>query len=51
VNPLVTTLSILFLGEMAGIIGAFVAIPVVATLQIVLREVIRARREVPPTSA
>jgi predicted PurR-regulated permease PerM len=45
VNPLVTTLSLLFLGEMAGIIGAIVAVPVVATLQIVLREVLRIRRE------
>ena len=45
VNPLVTTLSLLFLGEMAGIIGAIVAVPVVATLQIVLREILRIRRQ------
>ncbi|HLK89701.1 MAG TPA: AI-2E family transporter [Polyangia bacterium] len=45
VNPLVTTLSILVMGEMAGVIGAVVAVPVVATLQIVLREVLRIRRE------
>jgi len=45
VNPLVTTLSLLFLGEMAGIIGAIVAVPVVATLQIVLREILQIRRE------
>ncbi len=45
VNPLVTTLSLLFLGEMAGIIGAIVAVPVVATLQIVLREILHIRRE------
>jgi len=45
VNPLVVTLSILFLGEIAGIIGAIVAVPVVATLQIVLRELLRFRRE------
>src|SRR5262249_34909984 len=45
VNPLVVTLSILFLGEIAGIMGAIVAVPVVATLQIVLREVLRIRRE------
>jgi predicted PurR-regulated permease PerM len=45
VNPLVTTLSLLFLGEMAGIIGAIVAVPVIATLQIVLREILRVRRE------
>jgi predicted PurR-regulated permease PerM len=45
VNPLVVTLSILFLGEIAGIMGAIVAVPVVATLQIVLRELLRVRRE------
>jgi len=45
VNPLVVTLSILFLGEIAGIMGAIIAVPVVAALQIVLREVLRIRRE------
>jgi predicted PurR-regulated permease PerM len=45
VNPLVVTLSILFLGELAGVVGAIVAVPVVATLQIILREVLRLRRE------
>jgi len=45
VNPLVVTLSILFLGEIAGIIGAIVAVPVVATLQVVLRELLRLRRQ------
>jgi predicted PurR-regulated permease PerM len=45
VNPLVTTLSILFFGEIAGIVGAIVAVPIVATLQIVIRELLRIRRE------
>jgi predicted PurR-regulated permease PerM len=45
VNPLVTTLSILFFGEIAGIVGAVMAVPVVATLQIVIRELLRIRRE------
>jgi predicted PurR-regulated permease PerM len=45
VNPLVVTLSILFMAEIAGIMGAIIAVPVVATLQIVLREVLRIRRE------
>jgi predicted PurR-regulated permease PerM len=45
VNPLVVTLSILFFGEMAGVAGAFVAIPLVATAQIVLVELLAARRE------
>jgi predicted PurR-regulated permease PerM len=45
VNPLVVTLSILFFGEIAGIVGAIVAVPAVATLQVVLRELLRLRRE------
>jgi putative heme transporter len=45
VNPLIVTLSILFFGEIAGIAGAVLAVPVVATLQIVVREVLRSRRE------
>ena len=45
VNPLVTTLSILLLGEIAGVMGAVVAVPVVATLQIVLREILQHRRD------
>jgi predicted PurR-regulated permease PerM len=45
VNPLVVTLSVLFLGELAGVMGAVVAVPIVATLQIILRELLRIRRE------
>jgi predicted PurR-regulated permease PerM len=45
VNPLVVTLSILFLGEIGGIIGAIAAVPIVAVLQILLREFLGFRRE------
>jgi predicted PurR-regulated permease PerM len=45
VNPLVVTLSVLFFGELAGVMGAIVAVPIVATLQIILRELLRIRRE------
>lgn len=45
VNPLVVTVSVLFLGEMAGIMGAIIAVPVVAALQIIVREILRERRE------
>jgi predicted PurR-regulated permease PerM len=45
VNPLVVTLSILFFGEIAGLIGAVLAVPITAALQIVLRELLRVRRE------
>ena len=52
VNPLIVTLSILFFGEMTGVIGAVLAVPVTAAAQIVLREILRVRREqlaLPPT--
>ena len=45
VNPLVVLLSVLFLGEIAGIVGAIIAVPVVAALQILVREVLRVRRQ------
>jgi predicted PurR-regulated permease PerM len=45
VNPLVVILSVLFLGEMGGIIGAIIAVPVVAALQVIVREVLRVRRQ------
>lgn len=51
VNPLVVTLSVLFLGEMAGLVGAFVAIPLVATAQVILGELLVPRREAPPVVA
>lgn len=51
VNPLLTLLGVLFCAELAGIIGAVVAVPVVATVQLILRELLLLRQErtvVPP---
>jgi len=45
VNPLVVTLSILFFGELAGLVGAILAVPTTAALQIGIRELLRVRRE------
>jgi predicted PurR-regulated permease PerM len=45
VNPLVVVLAILFFGELAGVFGAVVAVPAAATLQILIREALRIRRE------
>jgi len=45
VNPLIVTLSILFLGELAGVPGAIAAVPIAATVQILLRELLRMRRD------
>ncbi len=51
-NPLVILVTVLFLTELAGIPGALVAVPLAAGFKIVLREILRARREhlgLPPT--
>jgi predicted PurR-regulated permease PerM len=45
VNPLIVTLSLLFLGEVFGIVGAVLAVPITAASQIVLREILADRRE------
>lgn len=45
VNPLVVLLSVVFFGELAGIIGAVLAVPTAAALQILIRELLRERRE------
>jgi len=44
-NPVIVLLSVLFFGELAGIVGAILAVPAVATLQILVREILLARRE------
>lgn len=45
VNPLVTTLAILFLAEFMGLPGAVIAVPLAAAGQIVLRELLAVRVE------
>jgi predicted PurR-regulated permease PerM len=45
VNPLIVLLSIVFFSEIAGVIGAILAVPITAAIQIVLRELLRIRRE------
>ena len=45
VNPLIVLLSIIFFSEIAGITGAIMAVPVTAATQILLRELLRIRRE------
>ncbi len=44
VNPLVVLLSVVVFGEIAGVLGGVAAVPAAATLQIVLRELLRVRR-------
>jgi predicted PurR-regulated permease PerM len=45
VNPLVTTLAVLFFGEMGGVLGAIFAVPIVAAIQIITKEIIAAIKE------
>jgi predicted PurR-regulated permease PerM len=45
VNPLLTLMAVLFCAELAGIVGAVVAVPVVATAQIIIRELLQLRQE------
>jgi putative heme transporter len=45
VNPLIVLLSIIFFSEIAGITGAIMAVPLTAAIQILLRELLRIRRE------
>jgi predicted PurR-regulated permease PerM len=44
-DPLVTLLGVLFLAELLGVAGAVVAVPAVALAQILVRELLAARRE------
>lgn len=43
INPLVTTLAILFMAELMGLPGAIIAVPAAATAQIVARELLSLR--------
>jgi predicted PurR-regulated permease PerM len=45
VDPLVTLLSILFLAELLGIVGAIVAVPAVAVAQIMMRDLLALRQD------
>ncbi|NMO23213.1 AI-2E family transporter, partial [Pyxidicoccus fallax] len=58
VNPLIVLLAVLFCAELAGVVGAVVAVPVAAAAQIITREVLQFRQErrnatgrVPPETA
>ena len=45
INPLVTTLAILFMAEFMGLPGAIIAVPAAATAQILIREILSLRKE------
>src|SRR5207302_5084856 len=50
INPLVTTLAILFMAEFMGLPGAVIAVPAAATAQILVWEILALRREHDPQS-
>ena len=45
INPLITLFAVVCFVEMAGIVGALLAVPVLATAQIIAREFLRIREE------
>jgi predicted PurR-regulated permease PerM len=50
-SPLAVLISVLVGAELAGVLGALAAIPVAGSLQVILREVLRARRQERPAGA
>lgn len=44
-NPLVTLIGIILFAELAGVLGTLLAVPIVGTCQIVVRELLLLRRE------
>ena len=45
VNPLITVVGLLAFAELGGVVGAVLAVPVIASIQIVARELLAYRRE------
>lgn len=45
VNPLLTLFAVVFCAELAGIVGAVLAVPLMAAAQIIVRELLLIRRE------
>jgi predicted PurR-regulated permease PerM len=50
-SPLAVLISVLIGAELAGVLGALAAIPVAGSLQVILREFLRARRQEHPAGA
>jgi predicted PurR-regulated permease PerM len=50
-SPLAVLISVLIGAELAGVLGALAAIPVAGSLQVILREFLRARRQESPAGA
>jgi predicted PurR-regulated permease PerM len=50
-SPLAVLISVLIGAELAGVLGALAAIPVAGSLQVILREILRSRRQERPAGA
>jgi predicted PurR-regulated permease PerM len=50
-SPLAVLISVLIGAELAGVLGALAAIPVAGSLQVILRELLRGRRQEHPAGA
>jgi predicted PurR-regulated permease PerM len=50
-SPLAVLISVLIGAELAGVLGALAAIPVAGSIQVVLREILRSRRQEQPAGA
>jgi predicted PurR-regulated permease PerM len=50
-SPLAVLISVLIGAELAGVLGALAAIPVAGSLQVILREILRSRRQEQPAGA
>jgi predicted PurR-regulated permease PerM len=50
-SPLAVLISVLIGAELAGVLGALAAIPVAGSLQVILRELLRGRRQERPAGA
>ncbi len=50
-QPFIVLVAVLFGSTLFGILGALLAVPLAATIQIIVREILRYRREQPPSNA
>jgi predicted PurR-regulated permease PerM len=49
VQPFIVLVAVLFGSTLFGVLGALLAVPLAATIQIIVREILRYRREQPPS--
>jgi predicted PurR-regulated permease PerM len=50
VQPFIVLVAVLFGSTLFGVLGALLAVPLAATIQIIVREILRYRREQPPSN-